>query len=330
MNTQTDPSSKDADPNLDIFLWANNTDAVKNNLEIELFLFNKNYTPYKIRFSDSLVAQMRSIFLFDAINFINSGAGTGLGIRDYQSSDGEENVIYRIGLSEVGRAETLIHLIEHEYKDISYFSEQEHEFKRIKGVIAKFSYSDQVFYIAKTISQNSVLKGSLSWELRGETFEPFSGDIGVKIPNDNQTAIIGKEIIIFNQSKFEKLFQYDYKAQVIADEKAEKIAKMYKLSFADGLTINNLLQEKKGLVKKLQAIEPGEITQEQVIDYADQMSLELMTDDQDAIIIMDGYDLDMFVNLISEDYVISNITGKRYVIKSKKLLSDPEGEPPRG
>ena len=69
---------------------------------------------------------------------------------------------------------------------------------------------------------------------------------------------------------------------------------------------------------------------EQVLDYADEMQLELMSDDNGAIIIMDGNDLDTFVNLINEDYVESKITGKRYEIKSKKLLGDPEGEPPRG
>ena len=44
---------------------------------------------------------------------------------------------------------------------------------------------------------------------------------------------------------------------------------------------------------------------------------------------MDGHDLDTFVNLLNEDYIVSNVTGKRYVIKSKKLLNEPEGEPPR-
>ncbi len=45
---------------------------------------------------------------------------------------------------------------------------------------------------------------------------------------------------------------------------------------------------------------------------------------------MDGHDLDTFVNLINEDYITSEVTGKRYEIKSKKLLDEPEGEPPRG
>jgi len=79
----------------------------------------------------------------------------------------------------------------------------------------------------------------------------------------------------------------------------------------------------------LQKIEIGAITQEQVIEYADGMQLDLMTDDTSAIIIMDGDDLDTFVNLINEDYIASEITGRRYEVKSKKLLDDPDGEPPR-
>jgi hypothetical protein len=77
-------------------------------------------------------------------------------------------------------------------------------------------------------------------------------------------------------------------------------------------------------------MEIGAVTQEQALEYADEMQLELMTDDAGAIIIMDGNDLDMFVNLINEDYIVSEITGKRYEIKSKRLLDDPDGEPPRG
>jgi hypothetical protein len=59
-------------------------------------------------------------------------------------------------------------------------------------------------------------------------------------------------------------------------------------------------------------------------------ALELMTDDDGSIIIMDDKDLTMFVNLLNEDYYISPVNGKRYEIKSKKLLGEPDGEPPRG
>jgi hypothetical protein len=317
----------------DIFLWANNTDGVKNQLDVEFFLFNKNYTPYSTHFSSDLNAQIKPLFLFDLINFVNMGAGTGLSVRDFELSEGEENVLLRTDLAKVGRAETLLHLIEKERHDIVEFSQEEHEFKRIKGILARFTHKDdpkKAFYVIKSISQGQVLNGATSWEFRDGKFGSFQADVGLKMPDDNQVLIIDKDIFVFNQSKFEKLFNYEYKKQLLADQKVAEIEKQYKLSFPDGLDMQTLVRERKKIVNKLQKMEIGGISQEQALEYADTMQLELMTDDAGAIIIMDGNDLDTFVNLINEDYITSEITGKRYEIKSKKLLDDPDGEPPRG
>jgi hypothetical protein len=261
------------------------------------------------------------------------GAGTGLSVRDYELSDGEENTLLRTDLAKVGRAETLIHIIEKERHDIVEFSQEEHEFKRIKGIVARFTHKDnpkKAFYAIKGVSQGQVLNGATSWEFRDGKFGSFQADVGLKMPADNQVLIIDKDIFVFDQSKFEKLFNYDYKKQALADQKVLEIEKQFKLSFPDGLDLQSLVRERKKIVTKLQKMEIGTVTQEQAIEYADSMQLELMTDDAGAIIIMDGNDLDMFVNLINEDYITSEITGKRYEIKSKKLLGDPEGEPPRG
>ncbi|OYX53762.1 hypothetical protein B7Y92_01580 [Candidatus Saccharibacteria bacterium 32-50-13] len=317
----------------DIFLWANNTDGIKKELDVEFFLFNKNYTPYTTSFSSELNAQIKPLFLYDYINFVTLGAGTGLSVRDYELSDNEENVLLRTDLEKVGRAETLIHLIEHERHDMVEFSEEEHEFKRIKGIVAKFTHKDdpkKAYYSIKAIQQSNVLKGATAWEFREGKFGAFQADVGLKVPSDNQVLIIGKDIFIFNQPKFEKLFQYDFKKQLIADKRVEEIEQKYKLSFPEGLDLQSLVREKKGVANKLQKLEVGEVSQEQAIEYADTMGLDLMTDDAGAIIILDGSDLTKFVNLINEDYITSEITGKRYEIKSKKLLDTPEGEPPRG
>jgi hypothetical protein len=316
----------------DIFLWANKTDAIKNDLHVEFFLFSKNYTPYTTRLDNELDSQIKSLFLFDAINEITLGAGTGLTVRDYELVESEENTILRTDLAKVGRAETLIHLIENERHDIVEFSEQEHEFKRMKGIIARYSRKDGkgVFYIVKQVSTGQALQGSTAWEFVDGSFKPFTPDFGWKVPNDNQVLIVDGDIFIYSQSKFERLFNYDYKKQLLADTKVGEIEKMYKLSFPGEVTLQSLVMEKKNIVNKLQKLEIGAVTQDQAIEYADTMGLELMTDDEGAIIIMDGNDLSMFVNLINEDYITSEITGKRFEIKSKKLLDEPEGEPPRG
>ena len=317
----------------DIFLWANQTDAVKNDLDIELFLFNKNYTPFFMPISSSVENQLRPLFLFDYINFINLGAGTGLNVRQFEESEAEENVLLRTSLDKVGRAETLLHLIEHERSDIVEFSEAEHEFKRMKGIIARWTDKNdktKVFWTIKLIAQGQVLKSALAWEFADGKFGSFRGEVGFKVPDDNQVLVIGQDIFAFNPSKFERLFGYDYKKQAIAEQKVAEIEKEYKLSFPEGMDLNMLVKERKKTIGKLQKLEVGAIKQDQVMEYADEMKLDLMSDDDGSIIIMDGRDLDTFVNLINEDYVESQRTGKRYEICSKKLLDEPEGEPPRG
>ena len=319
----------------DVFLWANEVDEIKNNVSAELFLFNKNYTPYKIKYSDKLTGAVKAMFMQEAVSYIIKEADKGLECREYERVDGEDKVIYRTTVDKVGRAETLLHLIEKEYKDIDYFTENEYDFKKVKGIIARFTYPGEdgmkSFYIAKLLPASSALKGASSWEIKGESFEPFSAEIALKMPDDNQVAIVDGNIIVFNQAKFENLFQYDYKSQVIAEAKAKELCEKYKLSFAEGLTLDSLLADKKPLLKKVQAMDIAEeMPQDKLLDYADEMQLELMTDDDGSIIIMDDKDLTMFVNLLNEDYYISPVNGKRYEIKSKKLLGEPDGEPPRG
>ena len=316
----------------DIFQWANLTDGIKNELDVEFFLFNKNFTPFTTSFSSELNSQIKPLFLFDLINFVNMGAGTGLTVREYEMDGGaNKDVLLRAELAKVQHADALLNTIETQYSDIVEFNENEHEFKRMKGILARFTDKDgKKFYVAKQIMQGQVLRGATAWEFRDGRFGAFEPEFGLKIQPDNQVLIVGGDIFAFNPGKFEKLFNYDYKKQVLADQKVAEIESKYKLSFPDGLNLQTLVRDHKKAANKLQKMDDiGDIPQEKVVEYADEMQLELMTDDNGAIIIMDGNDLDMFVNLINEDYVVSEITGKRYEIKSKKLLEEPDGEPPR-
>lgn len=316
----------------DIFQWANLTDGIRNELDVEFFLFNKNFMPFTTSFSSELNSQIKPLFLFDLINFVNMGAGTGLTVREYEMDGGaNKDVLLRAELDKVQHADALLNTIETQYSDIVEFNENEHEFKRMKGILARFTDKDgKKFYVAKQIMQGQVLRGATAWEFRDGRFGAFEPEFGLKIQPDNQVLIVNGDIFAFNPSKFEKLFDYDYKKQVLADQKVAEIEAKYKLSFPDGLDLQTLVRDHKKAANKLQKMDGiGEISQEKVVEYADEMQLELMTDDNGSIIIMDGNDLDMFVNLINEDYIVSEITGKRYEIKSKKLLEEPDGEPPR-
>ena len=77
------------------------------------------------------------------------------------------------------------------------FSETEHEFKRMKGIVARFTdpnNPDATFYTVKLIQQGQTLKSALAWEFSDGKFGSFNAEVGFKVPDDNQVLIVGKDI----------------------------------------------------------------------------------------------------------------------------------------
>ena len=213
------------------------------------------------------------------------------------------------------------------------FCEGDHEFKKVKGIVARFSRGGaEPFFIAKILPQSQVLKGATAWMYNGDSFQPFSADAGLRITPDNQVLIAGNDIFAFSESKFIRLFGYDAKQFAVAEEKIAEIEQSFKLKFPEGMTFDALVRDTKSLVSKLQKVDVGMVTQEQVVNQADEMGLELMTDDATGeIIIMDAKDAAKFVNLLNDDYMTSDMTGIRYELKGKKELREAgsaENAPP--
>lgn len=313
------------DETTDIFHWANQIDGIKKELDIELFLFNKNFTPYSVDFSSDLNTQIKPIFLYDLINGVLLGAGTGLSVRDIEYDDSSENILNRTDLDKIGRADTLLHLIENYRNDIVPFSSEEHEFKRIKGIVARFTHPTDKsikFYAIKQIQQSKVVAGGVAWELNDNKFAPMQSDVSLAMPSDNQVLVVNNDIFIFNPSKFASMFNYDSRKIAEADKKGAAIDKHFKLSFSSVLIpeVSLLARERPVLLKKLLAIDTDNLmSQSQVMDTIDEMQIELMTDDAGAIIFMDSNDLGIFLDIIGDNYVRS-VAGNSYLAKSKKAL----------
>jgi len=148
----------------------------------------------------------------------------------------------------------------------------------------------------------------------------------MRLPSDPQLLILDQDLYVFNQGKLKTLFGYDAKEAAIAEGKIREIEETYGLSFAEGIGINALVKGKKALIKKLQKLEVGKVTQQQALEYAEELDLELMPDEQGKIIIMDDKDLTTFVNIINEDYWVSPLTGERYEIIKKRPLKIKEDD----
>ena len=322
MATDTTSPTDTVHEQTDIFLWANQADAHKDQLEIDLFLFTKGYTVYATNYAKELKNQLKVLFLYDMITNVQTGAATGLEVREFEAAAAEDNVLERTTLDKVEHAQEVIEQILYGEEGLEVFHEGEHEFKKVKGIIARFSRPDaEPFFIAKLIPQSQVLKGTTAWMYNGDSFQPFSADAGLRVAPDNQVLVAGGDIFAFNETKFIRMFGYDAKKFAVAEEKIAEIEKHFKLKFPEGLTFDALVRDTKPLVTKLQKVEVGMVTQDQVIEHAEEMGLELMTDDAlGAIIIMDAKDAAKFVNLLNDDYVTSDMTGLKYELKGKKEL----------
>ncbi len=319
--TQTDKQEKQDEP-ADIFLWANNTDRDKDQLEIDLYLFTKGYTVYATNYDKQLKNQLKVLFLYDMISNVQTGAATGMMVRDFEAAASEDNVVERTTLEKVEHAQEVIEQIMYGEEALEVFTEGDHEFKKVKGVIARFSKTgSEPFFITKLLPQTQVLKGATAWMYDAGSFKPFSADAGLRITPDNQVLITGQDVFVFNETKFTRTFGYDAKKFAVAEEKVKEIEEHFKIKLPDGLTFDALVRDNKPLVNKLQKLEIGTVTQDQVVDHSDTLGLELMTDDAAGqIILMDHKDASKFINLLNDDYVTSDMTGIAYEIKSKKPL----------
>ncbi len=184
--------------------------------------------------------------------------------------------------------------------------------------------------VCKQIAGSGSLNERTAWEI-GEDgkLQQFSAASAFKIPLDNQVLIAGngdddadQRIFAFAPKKFEAMFGYNYKKQAIADKKVEQILSRYQLNFPEGQDLNTMVSGHPKLINKLQNLELGTKTQEELVDYGEEMGLDLMTTDDGAIIIMDSRDIETFVGLLNDDYMTSDLTGLKYEIKGKKLLED--------
>lgn len=312
----------------DVFAWANNLVQYKDDLKIDLFFFNKNMVMYKTARSKALDKQMEPIFIDGLLEYVLEGVDNGLIVRGFEEAEAEENVLMRTRLKNVEKAKEVLNWLKTQEHEIELFDDEEHDIKRMKGVVARVSHPDmeKSFYVIKQLQQSQVIRGKTGWMIREGKFVPFDADAALRVGPDNHLLVLEQDMYVFSQPKLKSLFGYDAKEASIAANKVREIEENFKLSFAEGLSLQSLVKGNRSAIKKLQSIEPALIKQEAMIEQAEDLGVPIMVDDQGAIIILDEKDMTRFINLMNDDYVESPVTGLRYEIKSKKILKPADDD----
>jgi hypothetical protein len=311
----------------DVFLWANNLVQYKDDLKIEVFLINKNYVVYKTTKGTGIGKQLEPIFIDEMLEFVLEGAGKGMVVRDFEAAEAEDNVLQRTRLTNVDKAREVVGWVRTQSHEIETFVEEEHDFNRIKGVMARITHAEmeKPAYVFKVLPKSNIMRGKQGWMIRDGKFQAFDADAAVRIPTDPQMLLLDQDLYVFNQGKLKTLFGYDAKEAAIAQYKVEEIERNFKISYDGENTMQTLIKDKKAMIKKLQKIDPLAIKQEDLLNHAEEVGVELMQDDNGSIIMMDDKDLTKFINLLNDDYIESPLTGQRYEIIKKRLIK-PDSE----
>ncbi|HWT55992.1 MAG TPA: Kiwa anti-phage protein KwaB-like domain-containing protein [Candidatus Microsaccharimonas sp.] len=309
----------------DVFTWANNLVQYKDELKVEIFFFNKNYVVYKTTRAKELNKMMEPIFVDEILEYVLEGAANGLIVRGFEDAEQEENVLQFTRLKNVEKAVEVINWLKHQAHEIETFDDEEHDIKRMKGVIARISHDGlkKPAYVIKAMQQSQVIRGKAGWMIREGKLVPFDADAALRITPDNQLLVLDQDMYVFSQAKLKSLFGYDAKEASIAEAKVREIEEHFQLSFAEGLSMQALVKGNRSVIKKLQKIEPMLMTQSAMMDHAEEMGVNLMTDPNGKIIIMDEKDMKLFVDLLNDDIMESPVTGIRYEIKAKRELKPP-------
>ncbi|HEX7963481.1 MAG TPA: Kiwa anti-phage protein KwaB-like domain-containing protein [Candidatus Saccharimonadales bacterium] len=311
----------------DVFAWANNLFEYKEDLAIELFWINKNNVVYRTKTAPELAGQLQPLFLDNTLEQVLDGAENGIVVRDLTDGEGEAGVLQRIPWKHIEKLREVMHWVRTQESEIEMFTEEEHDLKRIKGAMARVTHPKlaQPFYLIKALSGGQMLKGDGTWMVAGKVFKPFQA-AALKVPAEAHMLVLEDDLYVFNEAKLDRLFGFDAKKNALANKKVQEIEANYKLSFADGVTLQSAVEGNKTLINKLQKLELGELKQEQLIDHAEELGVDLMVDDSGAIIIMNQKDLAKFVNLLNDDYMESNLTGIRYEVIKKRPLKPSNAE----
>jgi len=315
-----DKNDPDYEPS-DVFAWANNLFEYKEDLVMEVFWINKNNVVYRTKISPELEKQLQPLFIDNTLDYVLEGAEQGMPVRDFSDGEAEAGVLQRVPWKRVDKLKEVMHWIRTQESEIELFADEEHDLKRIKGAIIRTSHPKmkEPFYIVKALSGGQMLKGDGTWMITGKLFKPFQA-AALKIPAEAHMLVLEQDLYIFNQAKCDRLFGFDAKKNALADKKVREIEEHYKLSFADGVDLQSAVAGNKATINKLQSIEIGQLTQEQLIDHAEEIGIDLMSDENGAIIIMSQKDVTKFVNLLNDDYMESSLTGERYEIIKKRPL----------
>jgi len=168
----------------------------------------------------------------------------------------------------------------------------------------------------------------------GVAFKELEQPAAFQIAKEAHVVYFNETLYVLNSKSFEYLFDYKTEKEKIARSKIIEILAKYSgnILLGEGVSLEQLLIGDRQSLNKLQRMEPTIVlNRENLLARKLQFDLSFNVDiTSGKMVIENKKDAKIFISILNEEYLIDDITGDKYIVKTKKkvvpAVNSDEGE----
>ncbi len=182
---------------------------------------------------------------------------------------------------------------------------------------------NEIIAVRKKFSSHVLKKGFSLWNNNGQ-FEKFDNKV-FTLDERVDAFLINGEFVIFQRTNFEQVFIYNIQLELQAKRNAKELVEQYNLLDLSEDKISEYLD--KPAISKLRKIdmsliEDGTMSYTNLNQFCNDFGIEIEKDDTNQTFKpKDKKEFKFFIKLLSDDYLKSGLTERKYDVHSKEILS---------
>lgn len=316
--------------NNDIFNFVNligGENLQTKDMAVQLVVMNKDFDLFRATTKNDMTNGLIESFLGPISKLLVNGPDRGLQVLDYDPvTKPEHEVIWTLPAEEVPAFQVVQQQLEQPFDELPVYEDESGDLDGVTTLALQIQTPHGDIVIFQRIMPNYILKKSrkLSVIFDGASFGKLDEPAAFQISKNNHAFYFNGKIYVLDQPAFEYIFDYQDKKADIAEEKLTQIETscLGSILLEEGKTLSALLAGDKTAINKLQKLDENS-----TLNTATLPKIKLEWDRDIKIdpstgkmIIETKGDVKELINILNDDYLLSNVTAGRYAVHSKRKI----------
>ena len=303
-------------------------DTIKSSaLDVQMLVLNSSLEVFKANTSRDMKDDLLSNFLTPIANLITRGPDRGLAVVDYDPVNAPEHeVIWRLPSNDVPAFESVYDQLSRPVDEIPSYVDENGDMEGVTAIGLRIQSEHGEILVFQRIIPNYILKNSRKYGVifNGANFSKLESPAAFQISRDNHVFYFADNLYVLNQNHFEYIFDYQEKKAAVASDKLTDVEKTYanNLIIKEGKTLMELIAGDKRAINKLQVLDYSIDLNEAVLTKIKlEWDVDIKIDASTGkMIIEEKKDVKELINILNDDYLLSDLTKGKYAASSKRKV----------